>query len=221
MDDKKEKPGFWQSWMTITVLSALVIMVIWSNVQTPATRPESDENISMGNAAHVPKNNDVNTGENEISAQAENNTDVPMDNDTFFKTWISMSFMAINENLDCISKASGIKNPAGVEVCSGFLANNSNISLKGIEQHNISSSMQNVSEEYIKALEDYNIGGARLEIGARNRNESQMRDAIGYIQNGTAHVKLVDAMLNNNSISSNASGTKFVHPPTGANTSGY
>ena len=225
MDDKKEKPGLWQSWMTITVLSALVIMVIWSNIHTPATRPE--ENVSMGNITHVPTDNNVNTEENGINTQVENNTGVPVDNNTIFKTWMALSFKEINQNLECISKESTFKNFAGIERCGRLLANSSNFSMRHVDQYNISSSLQNVSDEYIKALEDYNIGGMRLEIGARNQNLSQMGDALDYIQNGTAHIQLVDSMSNNdsmssnNSISNNSSGTKFVHPQKGVNTSGY
>lgn len=220
MDDKKEKTGFWQSWMTIVILSALAIMVIWSNIQTPSVRPESDENVSMGNLTHIPTSNNANTVRNDITTTVDNSTNVQADNDTIFKTWMALSFKEINGNLDCISKESTFRNFAGIERCSELLANNSNFSMRHTVTYNVSSSLQAVSDEYIRALEDYNIGGMKLEIGARNQNESQMGDAIEYIQNGTAHIQLIDSMLNNNSISSNASGAKFIHPQKGGNVTG-
>lgn len=212
MDDEKEKTGFWQSWMTIAILSALVIMVIWSNIQTPSVRPESDENASMGNLTHAPTSNNANIVRSEINTQTENITDAPADNDTIFKTWMALSFREIDENLYCISKESTFKNFAGIAKCGGLLANNSNFSMRH-STYDVSPSLQTVSDEYMRALEDYNIGGMKLEIGAKNKNESQMGDAIVYIQNGSAHIQLVDSMLNNNNIPSNASGAKFVHPP--------
>jgi hypothetical protein len=208
MDDKKEKTGFWQSWMTIVVLFAVVLMVAWFNSQSPAIRSESNENISIGNGNHIPivngsgeqvaSGNDVQTGEG-TGLQMKNSTVVPMDNDTFFKTWVALSFKAINENLDCISKAGEIRNLVGIETCGKLLGDNSNSSLRHMYEYtNVSVSMQIVSDEYKKALEDYQIGGVNIEIGARNVNESQMDNAIGYIQEGNMHIKLVDKMISGN-----------------------
>jgi hypothetical protein len=224
MEDKKDKK-FWQSWMTIAILLAIVIMVAWSNFRGPIVQPE--KNILTGVEAHVPIGNDANvqTGNGDdvkttrsIGTQAENSTVVPMDNDTFFRTWVGLSFNAISANLDCLYKAGGVRNIIGVEACGKLLADNANASLTHMNDYiNVSISMQAASDEYKKALEDYSIGGTNIVIGAKNQNDVQMSDAIGYIQNGTAHVKLVDKMLSGN----NTTGEKFVHPQTGANTTGY
>jgi hypothetical protein len=223
MNKEKEEPKFWQSWMTIVVLLAVVVMVAWFNSQNPTMRP--GENIKTGNGTHVPIGNgaDVQTGNGadiqtgNVDTQVEKSTVVPMDGDTFFKTWIALSFGAINENLDCLSKASVFRNLVDIELCGKSLADNSNSSLRHMNEYaNISTSMKTASDEYKKALENYNIGGANIAIGAHNNNLSQMSNAIGYIQNGTAHIKLVDKMLNDN----NTTDGKFARSKIGTNTTG-
>lgn len=224
MEDEKEKK-FWQSWMTIVILLAVVVMVAWFNSQSPAIR--LDENISIGNGTRVPIENsagvqigngaDVQTGKS-TGVQIENNTVVQMDNDTFFKAWVAVSFKVINENLDCLYKAGEVRNLTSVEACGRLLAENSNSSLRHMSGYiNVSTSLLAVSNEYKKALEDYNIGGVDIVIGAKNKNGSQMSNAIEYIQNGTAHIKLVDKMLSGN----NTTVKKFVNPQIGVNTTGY
>jgi hypothetical protein len=230
MDEEKKNTKFWQSLMTIVVLFSVVVMVAWFNSQSPAVRP--DENVSIGNGTHVPIGNGANaqvlsdsgiqtessTGiqtESGTGIQTGNDTLVPMDNDTFFKTWVVLSFKEINENLDCISKASELRNLMGVEACGKLLANNSNLSLRHmIEYTNVSTSLSAASDEYKKALEDYKFGGENIAIGAKNENGSQMSDAIGYIQSGTTHVKLVAMMINGN----NTTDGNLVHPKIGTNT---
>lgn len=224
MDDQKEK--FWKSWMTITVLLAVVVMVAWSNFQGPAVRP--DEDVSIGNVAHVPIDNGtraiiengvniqttngvhipignrtrVITGNSTgaqtgtgVDTQADNVTALPMDDDTFFETWVMMSYKAINENLFCISKASGDQNLSSIEECGRRLRENTNISLRDIDKHGANFSRKIVVEEYKKALIFYNIGGMDLEIGAKSENVPQMNYAVENIKNGTVHVELVDKML--------------------------
>lgn len=221
MDDRKEKTGFWQSWMTIVLLLAVAVMVIWFNSQGPAVRYE-DENISMGNGAYVPIGDNVGTQiENSANIPIKNNVNMPtgntvnmstgeMDNDTFFKTWIGVSFNAINYDLNCISEAGYKKDMASVERCGRFLKNNSDISLKDISDYSVSPSMQKLSVEYRQALEDYNVAGTNLEIGARNRNASEMALGAAYLQSGNMHIEVVNVLF-----SGNTSG--FVHPQAGAN----
>lgn len=228
MDDKKEKTGFWQSWMTIAILLAFTLMVVWFNSQSPSIRPEPDENISIGNGTHVPIGNGTNftienganisTG-NEENIPIGNNTNVQMDIDTSFQNWIVLSFKVIDENLECISKAGNKRNFTDMERCGKFLGDNSNISLRHInEYNNVSSSMKTVLDEYEKALKDYNIGGIKLEIGARNGNVSQMGDAIGDIQNGTNHIKVVDKILYQDVINARYANSSKEGNATGENT---
>jgi len=207
MDDKKEKTGFWQSWMTIALLLAMTLMVVWFNSQGPIVRSEPDENISIGNNVNISIGNNVNMS-------IANDTNVPtekMNNDTFFKNWVSVSFDVIKENLDCISTAGYKKDIVNMERCGRFLSDNSNTSLKNINEYSISSSMQKLSDEYRQALEDYNAGGTILEIGAKNENASQMGLAAKYIQSGNMHIEVVNVLFQGNASS-------FVHPQPGVNT---
>ncbi len=200
MDDKKEETGFWKGWMTIVVLLGTVIIVLWFNSYDPTVRPGPDENISVDNRTRVPI-------ENSADVQIGNGDVAPMDDDTFFRTWVAVSFKTINDNLDCISKASKVRNLVAVEACGKLLSDDSNMSLRDIDKHGANTSMKTVLDEYKKSLEDYYIGGTDLEIGARNGNGSQMAVAIGYIQNGTVHVKLVGKMLSGN----DTTGEKFAY----------
>lgn len=224
MDDRKEKTGFWQSWMTITLLLAVAIMVFWFNSQGPAVRYEG-ENVSVGNGAYVPigDNVDIKT-ENNVDTPIENEKNSPtssgtntstgrMDNDTFFKTWIGVSFNAINYDLDCISQAGYKKDIANVERCGGFLRNNSNLSLEDIDGYSISPSMNKLSNEYRQALLDYNAAGMYLETGAKNRNASQMAIGAKYLKSGNMHIEVVNILFSGNESS-------FVHPKKDINAEG-
>lgn len=230
MEDRKEKTKFWQSWMTVAILLGVTIMVIWFNAQGPAVRPEPDENISIVNSLRDSKpisignNKPISIGNNEtISIGSSkhisigNNTNVTekkMDNDTLFKTWVGVSFNAINDNLNCISQAGYKKDIVNVENCGIFLRANSNLSLENMNRYSISPSIQNMSDEYRKALEDYNVAGINLEIGAKNRNTSQMALGAKYIKSGNMHIEVVNALFRDD----NVTGEKFIHPNTVTNT---
>lgn len=126
---------------------------------------------------------------------ANNNTSIIGVNDTYFKNWVTISFKTMAENLNCISEAGKNRNFTDMERCGKFLSQNSDNALRFINEYNVSPSMRVVLEEYKKALESYNIGGVKLETGARNRNASQMGNAIKYIEGGTASVNNVTTIL--------------------------
>jgi hypothetical protein len=200
MDDKKEKKGFWRSWMTIAVLAALTIMVLIFNSQSPSMLSQN-ENISIGNGTNV-----------EGSTNVMDNSTIPMDNDTFFKSVVKVNLGVISEDLNCISRAGQTRNFNETERCGKLLSENANMSLRHVSGYNVSHPLQATLDEYKKALEYYNIGGAKLEIGARNRDLSQMGDAIGYIQNGTARINVITVVLYGNGTYNTTSNTTFVHP---------
>lgn len=206
MDDKKEKKGFWQSWMTITILMALTIMVFIFNSQGPSIRSEQDENISIGNSINVEDNN----------ANITDNSTIIMDNDTYFKKSVEVNIGVIIDDLNCISEAGKNRDVNATERCGTFLRENSNIYLTSLSRYNVSNSLQTALDDYKKALEYYNAGGSKLETGARNKNTSQIIDAIEYIQNGTTYLDRVAIVLSGNATynaTSNAtSNTTFVHP---------
>jgi hypothetical protein len=189
MDDKEEKKGFWQSWMIIAVLAILAIMVFIFN---PYMISKQNENISIGNGT---KDNGTNV---EGNTNVTDNSIVPMDNDTFFKTMVEVNSRTIFENLDCISRAGKTKNFSETERCGKFLSDNANLFLRHLNGYNVSTYLQETLGEYKNALSYYNIGGTKLEIGARSRNLSQMGDAIKYIQNGTIYInKVADVLYGN------------------------
>lgn len=204
MNDEKEKKGFWQSWMTIAILLTLTIMVIIFNSQGPSIRSEQNENIPIGNVINIPPGHDNITGRNitdgdtNITVRGTNitgNNIAIMDNDTYFRKMVEVNLGEIYFNLKCISRAGQTQNFSETERCARFLSENSNLSLRHANDYNVSSSIQNAVREYKNALEYYNIGGTKLAIGARNRNASQMNDAVEDIQNGTAHVDKTTLIL--------------------------
>ncbi len=226
MDDRKEKTKFWQSWMTITILLSVTIMVIWSNIQGPAIRSDAEENISIVNETYVPDSDkksetdkniligsgihsQIGYGKNvqigrDPNISSENDTNIlsnKMDNDTFFQNWVATSFDVIDANLKCISESSYKKDFANIEKCGRFLEENSNISLRDIKEYdNISPHTKIISDEYESALKDYNIAGNKLTIGARNKNVSQMGYAIEYIQDANNRIKKINSILYQDSI---------------------
>lgn len=213
MDDQKENKGFWRSWMTITILAALAIMTVFLfSSQSPYVPSFQNGNISMNNGTNV--KGSVNIIENSTNA---------MDNDTFFKSDVKVNIGIISENLQCISNAGRTKNFTQIERCGQFLSENANISLSHASGYKVSHPLQIPLNEYKKALGYYNIGGTKLVIGAKNRDLSQMGDAIGYIQNGTARFDMVASALygnelysaasnrTNNTVS-NANNATFAHP---------
>ncbi len=249
MDDRKEKTKFWQNWMTIIILLSITIMVIWSNIQGPAIRSEIDENISINNGTYVSESNvrseidknipigggihsqigynknvQIGSDSNILSENDANILTNKMDNDTFFQNWVTVSFDVINSNLNCISESSYKKDFANIEKCGKFLEENSNISLKSInEYNNISPHIKIISDEYEIALKNYSIAGKKLAVGAKNKNVSQMGDAIVYIQDGNDHIKTINNILYQDSIDSkykNTTGNNTINTITGNNTSG-
>ena len=184
MNDKKEKTTVWK--MPIIIMLAMVIIVLLFNSQSSSPYRDQNENISIENNKNV-TGNDVVT--------MDNGTNIIRDNDTYFKNWVTVSFKTIAENLDCISKAGKNRNFTDMERCGKFLSQNSDNNLRFINGYSVSSSMQTTLEEYKEALENYNIGGIKLETGAKNRNASQMGDAIKYIEMGTTGVKNVTTIL--------------------------
>jgi hypothetical protein len=187
--NKEEKKGFWRSWMTIAILITLTIMVAI---------------LFNGRAPYIPQNENIST----ISNSGNSNV-TAIDNDTFFKSSANVNIGVMSEDLKCISDAGKSKDFNGIEKCGKLLSEDANLSLKHAE-YNVSSPLQLSLKEYRDALEYYNIGGAKLEIGSRNRNVSQMAEAIGYIQNGTARISMVTYILNNENTVPSA--TAFVHP---------
>ena len=216
-NDKKEKTGFWRSWMTIAVLAALTVMVFIFNSQSPSIRLDQNVNVSISNGTNIAGNGTGN------DTDITNSNIAIINNDTFFKNSVEVNLAVILENLNCISEAGRNRNFNATERCGKFLSESSNIYLRNARGYNVSPSLQPALEQYKSALEFYNIGGTRLEIGARNRNLSQMGDAIEYIQNGTTNVNRVTEVLYgngtyntiSNTSSSNAntsSNATFIHP---------
>jgi hypothetical protein len=217
MDDKEEKKGFWRSWMTITILLALTIMVAFLFSSHSPYIPYQNENTSIGNGTNVEgSTNIVGNGTNvEGSTNIVGNSTIVMDNDTFFKTAVRVNFGTISEDLNCISAAGKNRNFNETERCGKLLSENANLSLMHVSGYNVSHPLQTALNEYKNALEYYNIGGTKLEIGARNRDLSQMGNAIGDIQNGTVRINMVTAVLYGNGTYNTMSGTSnttLVHP---------
>lgn len=190
MSDKKEKTITWKNWMSIIIILAMIIIVLLFNNQSSSLYPGQNKNVSIENNANV-NGSDTNI--------INNSTKVTSDNDTYFKNWVTVSVKTMTENLNCISKAGKNRNFTDMERCGKFLSENSNNSLRSIDEYNVSPPMQITLEEYKKALQNYNIGGVKLETGARNRNVSQMGDAIIYIERGATDVDNIIVILYPNS----------------------
>lgn len=180
MNNRKEKSWIGKNLVLIMVILATVLIVILLNGQSlfngQSSNPISDQNVSIGNNTNM---------SNETNADKD------------FKNWLSLSFMPIYNDLDCISKAGKNQNFSDTELCGKLLKEDSNRSLRQISKYNVSISLQASLDEYKKSLEYYNIGGLNLEIGARNRNVTQMVEATRYIQNGTENMYIVTNILNN------------------------
>jgi len=198
MGNETEKKGFWRSWMTITILATLVIMTVFlfSN-QSPYVPSLQNGNISMNNGTGI-----------KGSANIIDNSTNAMDNDTLFKNSVRVNLGIIAEDLTCVSNAGQTKNFSKIERCGQFLSENANLSLSQTSGYIVSPPLQLSLGEYMSALKYYNIGGIKLEIGARNRNLAQMGDAIGDIQNGTARINMVTHVLfTNEAYGATPSGT--------------
>lgn len=201
MDNKEEKKGFWRSWMTIIILVALTIMTVFLfNSHGPYVPSFQNENISMNNGTNI-----------------KTNITIVADNDTLFKNSVRVNLGVIAEDLTCVSNAGQTKNFSKIERCGQFLSENANLSLSQTSGYVVSPPLQLSLGEYRNALKYYNIGGIKLEIGARNRNLAQMGDAIGDIQNGTARINMVTHLLFTNEVYSTVPGENttnkiLIHP---------
>jgi len=169
--------------IAIVLVTGVVLFLVNSGVDifsTPIQNNTQDISININ-------------GKTNISEITINVTD----EDKNFKNWIYLSFRVIVDDLNCIPKAAEKQNFNDTARCGGFLKDNSNMYLKQIDRYNISSSVQDVRDEYKKSLEYFNLGGINLEIGARNRDPRQMYNATVYIQNGTSNMERVMTLLGN------------------------
>lgn len=167
--------------IAIVMITGVVLFLVNSGVDifsTPVQTQDASININ---------------GKTNISEITINVTD----EDKNFKNWIYLSFIVIVDDLNCIPKAAKKQNFSETELCGKHLKDNSNIYLKQTDRYNISSSVQDVRDEYKKSLEYFNLGGINLEIGARNRDPRQMYNATVYIQNGTSNMERVMTLLGN------------------------
>lgn len=174
-DEKEEKTWIGKNLMLIVVILATVLIVALISYQGPNSIP--NENTSTGS---------------NINATAESNV---TGKDKIFMSWFNSSYILGYDDINCITKAAKKKNFTDTEQCGKWLKENSNRSLQQIDTYNVSSSLQAALDEYKKSLEDYNLGGINLEIGARDKNATQMNIATKYIRNGTARVERAMIMI--------------------------
>lgn len=107
----------------------------------------------------------------------------PTNKDKQFKTWLTLSYRTIADDLGCISKAAKNENFTSTGRCANFLQDDSNRSLKQIITYdNVSISFKPALEQYRKSLQDYNIGGKELETGSNNKDLEKMSAGYSYIQ---------------------------------------
>lgn len=184
MDDKKEKTVSWKNWISMIIILAMIIFVSFFNSQSQILFPDQNEKRADNNTSFA---------ENTTNIDAN----ITMNDDIYFKKLATVSLKTIAENLNCINKGGKNKNFTDIERCGKFLRENTNNSLRTMNQLNVSSSMQVTFEEYKNALINYNIGGEKLEIGAINRNASQMGDAIKHIENGNVGINNMTTFFQN------------------------
>lgn len=186
-DKNNEKTWIGQNLTLVVIIlvTTLIAILFLFNGQNSSPNLISDQSISVRNNINISNITDISNGTNVT------------DKDKDFKNWFSLSFMLIYNDLDCISKAGKNQNFSDTELCGKLLKENSNRSLEQISRHNVSITLQTVLEEYKKSLEYYNVGGINLEIGARNRNMTQIIEATKYIRNGTDNMYIVADILDN------------------------
>lgn len=116
--------------------------------------------------------------------------------DKEFIKWFSLKYAPIKNDLDCIVDAAKTEDFNKTQLCGKLLKEDSQRPLNEIDRFNTSISMKEVFLVYKKSLENYNIGGRNLEIGAKNHDISLMDNASTYIKEGNVHISLSYEFIN-------------------------
>lgn len=171
--------------IVIVLISAMAIFVF-----LPGTELSSDS------TPNIIQNSSIEEDIMNINKTSNDTTNITGD-DKDFKEWVYISFVSINDDINCILKAAKKQNFDDTEICGRLLKDDSNLYLGQIDKHNISSSLQELRDEYEKSLEYYNLAGSNLETGARNRDSQLMYNATIYIQDGNTHMERVAVLIGN------------------------
>lgn len=171
--------------IAIILISATIVFVFVSDTELSSDPVPNiiQNNYTQENILNINKTNDDTTN---ITYDGKN-----------FKEWFYLSLASITSDMNCVSKAAKRQNFDDTEICGRLLKDDSDLYLGQIDKHNISSSLQELRDEYEKSLEYYKLAGSDLEIGARNRNLELMNNATVYIQAGNTHMERVAVLIGN------------------------
>lgn len=165
-----------KEWKMLTIIVICLGLVLFAiNI--------SNQNTDVNNAG---TNGTANTIANKNAFNATDDDKNALNgtsDDKNFTTWLSMTSSIISDDLGCIVKSAKRKNFTDTERCAKFLRENSDRTLNSSDSHNnISAHLVPILNQYKGALKNYSIGGEYLEMGAKNKNTTQMVIASNYIQ---------------------------------------